>query len=140
MPQEHERGLGGWQAEWEAIPEIFGLVAGSARAMRETCDGLEIDAPRMRENLDRDGGLAMAEAVMVALAEKVGRPEARTLVEAAVRRARTEGRSFGAVLRDDPAIAPRIDPRDLDRILDPEQHLGNAAELVSRVLATRGSR
>jgi 3-carboxy-cis,cis-muconate cycloisomerase len=140
MPQEHERGLGGWQAEWEAIPEIFGLVAGSARAMRETCDGLEIDAARMRENLDRDGGLAMAEAVMVALAAKLGRPEARALVEAAVRRARTEGRSFGAVLREDPAISRRIDPGDLDRILDPERHLGDAARFVSRVLASRAAR
>ncbi|MET0153468.1 MAG: 3-carboxy-cis,cis-muconate cycloisomerase [Candidatus Binatia bacterium] len=140
MPQEHERGLGGWQAEWETIPEIFGLVAGSARAMGETCDGLEIDATRMRENLDRSQGLVMAEAVMVALAGKIGRPEARALIEAAVRRARTEGGSFGAVLRDDPTIAERIDPGDLDRLLDPECYLGNAAGFLSRVLATRAGR
>ena len=25
MPQEHERGLGGWQAEWDALPELVGV-------------------------------------------------------------------------------------------------------------------
>ncbi len=140
MPQEHERALGGWQAEWEIIPEIFGLVAGAARAMRKTCDRLEIDAARMRENLEETRGLVMAEAAMVALAQKIGRPEARALIEAATRRARSEERSFGAVLRDEATITRWFDPGDLDRILDPERYLGHAADLVSRVLATRADR
>src|SRR2546427_12615251 len=29
MVQEHERGLGGWHAEWETLPEIFRLTAGA---------------------------------------------------------------------------------------------------------------
>ena len=29
MVQEHERALGGWQAEWEALPDLARLTAGA---------------------------------------------------------------------------------------------------------------
>jgi 3-carboxy-cis,cis-muconate cycloisomerase len=137
MPQEHERGLGGWHAEWETIPEVFGLVAGAARAMAETFESLEIDAARMRENLDRTGGLVMAEAVVLALAERIGRREAQASIEEAVHRSRATGQSFADVLKSDSKITQWIGPRDLERLLDPEHHLGEAAPFVARVLVTR---
>jgi len=137
MPQEHERGLGGWHAEWETIPEIFGLVAGAARAMAETCEGLEIDVSRMRENLDAARGLVMAEAVMLALAKKIGRREAQASIEAAVRRSGATAQSFADVLKSDSKITQWIGPSALDRLLEPDHYLGEAAELVSRALARR---
>jgi 3-carboxy-cis,cis-muconate cycloisomerase len=137
MPQEHERGLGGWQAEWETIPEIFGLVAGSARAMAETCEVLQIDAARMRENLDDTKGLVMAEAVTLALAKKIGRREARASIEEAVLRARAAAQSFTEVLRNDPKITRWLGPSDLDRLLDPERYLGETVRFISLALARR---
>jgi 3-carboxy-cis,cis-muconate cycloisomerase len=137
MPQEHERGLGGWHAEWETIPEIFGLVAGAARAMAETCEGLEIDALRMRQNLDDTRGLVMAEAVTLALAKKIGRREAQVSIEAALRRSHATAQSFSEVLKSDSKITQWIGPSDLDRLLDPEHYLGEAARFVSRALARR---
>jgi len=44
MPQELERGLGGWQAEAPVIAELFVLAHRSARAMREVVVGLEVNA------------------------------------------------------------------------------------------------
>jgi 3-carboxy-cis,cis-muconate cycloisomerase len=137
MPHEHERGLGGWHAEWETLPEIFALVAGAARRMAESCDGLEVDAARLRENLDRTRGLVMAEAVTLALAEEVGLLEAHALVGAASRRASAEGRRFIDVLKEEPAVAQRIAAGDLDRITDPERYLGEASRFIARVLARR---
>jgi 3-carboxy-cis,cis-muconate cycloisomerase len=46
MPQEHERGLGGWQAEWETLPEILRLAAGALWQMAEVAEGLELDPDR----------------------------------------------------------------------------------------------
>jgi 3-carboxy-cis,cis-muconate cycloisomerase len=43
MPQELERGLGGWQAEAPVIGELFALAHGAAHAMRIVVEGLEID-------------------------------------------------------------------------------------------------
>jgi 3-carboxy-cis,cis-muconate cycloisomerase len=43
MAQEHERGLGGWQAEWETLPKTFLLASGSLRAMTEAMEGIHLD-------------------------------------------------------------------------------------------------
>lgn len=52
MPQEHERALGGWQAELAEWGELLAIVHGSARAMATVTAALAVDAPRMRANLD----------------------------------------------------------------------------------------
>jgi 3-carboxy-cis,cis-muconate cycloisomerase len=137
MPHEHERAVGGWHAEWETLPEIFGLVAGAARSMAETCDRLDVDAARLRENLDRTRGLVTAEAVTVALAAEIGHLEAHTVVGAASRRATAEERRFTDVLKEEPAVAQRIPAGDLERITDPEHYLGEASRFIARVLARR---
>src|SRR5881394_3572701 len=87
MPQEHERGLGGWQAEWEVLPEIMVLAAGALAQMRQIIAGLRVDTERMRANLEVTRGLIYAESVSGALAKKIGRAAAHALVERACRRA-----------------------------------------------------
>ncbi|QGW83179.1 3-carboxy-cis,cis-muconate cycloisomerase [Variovorax paradoxus] len=52
MPQEHERALGGWQAELAEWPQLLMSAHGSARAMAGALPGLQIDAARMRANID----------------------------------------------------------------------------------------
>src|SRR4029453_7930036 len=102
MPQEHERGLGGWQAEWDAIPELVGVTADAGRAVAEALEGLVVDAPRMRANLDIPRGLVLAEAVVMQLAVPPGKQDAPTRVEAASRRVAAEGRSLAEILAEDP--------------------------------------
>ena len=57
---EHERGVGGWQAEWAAIPELFGYTAGAVARARRMLDGLEVNVERMRANLDAGVDTTMA--------------------------------------------------------------------------------
>lgn len=52
MPQEHERALGGWQAELAEWPQLLMSAHGSARALASALPGLQIDAARMRANID----------------------------------------------------------------------------------------
>ncbi len=52
MPQEHERALGAWQAELAEWPQLLMSAHGSARAMAQALPGLQVDAKRMRANLD----------------------------------------------------------------------------------------
>src|SRR5581483_6823383 len=87
MVQEHERGLGGWHAEWVALPELVILAAGALTQTADLVAGLEIDPARMRANLDVTHGLIMAEAVAMALGATLGKREAHHLVEAACKRA-----------------------------------------------------
>ena len=135
MPQEHERGLGGWQAEWETLPKTFLLASGSLGAMTEAMEGIRLDPQRMRANIDATRGLVMAEAVMMALAEKIGRLQAHDLVEAACHRAVAEGAHLKDVLAKDRAVAAELDAGQLARLFAPEAYLGAAEGFVQRVLA-----
>ena len=77
MIQEHERAVGGWQAEWQTLTELLCLAGGAVGRVRETIEGLEVDADAMRANLARTGGLLMAERVTFALARDMDRTAAR---------------------------------------------------------------
>jgi 3-carboxy-cis,cis-muconate cycloisomerase len=55
LPQEHERGLGGWQAEAPALATLFELAHGALSALRPVVDDLEVDPVAMRRNLSAAG-------------------------------------------------------------------------------------
>jgi 3-carboxy-cis,cis-muconate cycloisomerase len=136
MVQEHERALGGWQAEWDTLPEIVQLTAGALQQMKQVASGLTVDAARMRDNLDATRGQIMAEAVTLALGGKIGRMAAHQLVEKACHRASHAGEHLRQTLGNDPAVSAELPPQELDRLLDYSSYLGQATAFVDRVLET----
>jgi 3-carboxy-cis,cis-muconate cycloisomerase len=134
MAQEHERGAGGWQAEWEALSGALAYTGGAAAAIREVLDGLDVRSERMRENLDMTGGLVLAESVSVALGRRIGRSQAHRLVEAASRRAVETGRPLREELIDDEAIRAELSEEEIDRALAVDGYAGAAGEFVERAL------
>jgi 3-carboxy-cis,cis-muconate cycloisomerase len=135
MAQEHERGLGGWHAEWETLPEIVSLGAGALHQMAEIIPKLEIDTERMRENLEATRGLIFAEAVTMALAEKIGKAAAHEIVEEACAQARQEKRQLRDVIVDDRRATERLSAGELERLFDARKYLGLAEVFVDRVVA-----
>jgi 3-carboxy-cis,cis-muconate cycloisomerase len=135
MVQEHERGLGGWHAEWETLPEICMLTAGALAHSIQILDGLQIHQAAMTENLNAAHGLMMAECVAMVLAKKIGRAAAHELVERASHQAIDTGKSFREVLLGDAEISKNFSAADIDRSLDPKQYTGAAREMIDRVLA-----
>ena len=134
MVQEDERGLGNWHAEWETLPEIFRLTGGALHQMATIVSHLEVDAARMRRNLDATQGLIFAEAVTMAMGKHIGKSAAHTLMEAATRQARESGRHLREVLAQNRAVTERLTSEELDRLFAPENYLGVAEELVDRVV------
>ena len=135
MPQEHERSLGLWHAEWETLPEICCLVSGSLKQALLVADGLEVDAERMARNLDLTQGLVLAEAVSIVLAQRVGRDTAHHLLEQCCKRAVAEQRHLRAVLGDEPKVTAELSAAELDHLLDPAHYLGQAQTWVERAVA-----
>ncbi|AIU28531.1 3-carboxy-cis,cis-muconate cycloisomerase [Pandoraea pnomenusa] len=135
MQQDHERGLGTWHAEWEALPELLMLCGGALATARTLVADWTVDTARMRENVDITRGLIMAEAVTMALGESMGRLEAHRRVEACCREAIARQRHLLDVLRDDTGIASTLSGETLERLTDPQHYLGAADTFVSRVLA-----
>ena len=138
MVQEHERGLGGWQVEWDVLPELALAAAGGARALAEALGTLSVDAGRMRANLEASGGALLAEAVAMTLAEALGKHEAHACVAAACRRAEAEGRPLGDVLAEDPAVGRHLDRPAIEKLLAPDDYLGASRRFIERVLAGLG--
>jgi 3-carboxy-cis,cis-muconate cycloisomerase len=139
MVQEQERGLGGWQAEWETLPEIVSLAGGALHHLAEMLPGLHVDEKRMLKNLDATHGLIFAEAVAMALGERRGKLLAHTLIELACKKARLENRHLKDVLRGEPELNIHLTPSDLERLFDVRNYLGSAEEFVRQVLAEVGS-
>jgi 3-carboxy-cis,cis-muconate cycloisomerase len=137
MVQEHERGLGAWHAEWETLPHIGALAGGAAAHMAHVVEGLEVDAARMRSNLDATAGQIYASTVAAALAPAVGALAAQRLVEQSCRRAVAERRHLREVLAEDPGVREHLAGAALDRLFDPVEAVGLAWALVDKVLDLR---
>lgn len=135
MPQEHERGLGGWHAEWETLPEIVSLAAGAAHTMAETAPRLEVDAERMRQNLEATRGLIFAESVSMTLAQTVGKAKAHEITGVACDAARKNGKHLREVIREDATIRQHFSAAEIDGFFDARKYLGMAEEFVDRVVA-----
>jgi 3-carboxy-cis,cis-muconate cycloisomerase len=135
MVQEQERGLGGWHAEWETLPDIVRLIAGALHHLTTTLSELEVDPERMRQNLDITHGLIFAEAVTMALSEKMPRSDAHELIQQACKRAQTTRRDLRSVLAQDAIIKTTLSEAELDRLFTPANYLGVADQFVDRVLA-----
>lgn len=137
MPQEHQRGLGGWHAEWETLPEIVSLCGGALHRLAETAPCLEVDAARMRENVEATRGLIFAEAVSMALSAKVGRAAAHELVAAACQRASGEKRHLREVLAENRQVTQHLSVKEIESLFDGRQYLEAAELFVDRVVAAR---
>jgi 3-carboxy-cis,cis-muconate cycloisomerase len=135
MAQEHERGAGAWQAEWEPLLELLRLTGSAAAIARELLSGLEPDPGKMREDMDLTGGLVMSESVAAALTPALGRAQAQELVEHSARRSVQAGRGFREVLLELPDVSNALGEDGLDAALDPAGYLGVAGELIDRALA-----
>ena len=135
MGQEHERAAGAWQSEWEPFLELLRLAGSAAATLRELLEGLDVDADRMRADLDATGELVMSESVAAALSESIGRPAAQELVAAAAAASARSDRAFREVLADTPEVSAVLGADGLEAALDPRGYLGVTDQLIARALA-----
>ncbi len=134
MTASHERSPGLWHAEWLALPQLFGLASGALREAVAIANGLEVNAERMRANLDAPHGLLFSDAVASALAARHGRGEAHHLVEAAAGKVRDSGKHLRDVLLADAKFAQ--DREAVERAFDLKPFIQAAALWTDRALET----
>lgn len=134
MQAGHERSTGEWQVEWDAIPAIAAATSGALAGATRIVGGLQVFPERMSANLELEGGLIMAEAVMMAAATVVGRGQAHDLVYEACATARREGLVLADAIRRElgPELVAALPP--LEALLDPSQYLGETDAIVSTAL------
>ena len=135
MVQEHERGVGGFQAEWPVLATVVQLTGVAIASMAEVAEGLSVDTKQMRVNIERTNGLIFAERAMMLLGSKLGRDVAHKILEGAARRGVNEGRNLAAVLAEIPEVTEYLDAADLKQLEIPEQYLGSAEAFRKALMA-----
>ncbi|HEY1995747.1 3-carboxy-cis,cis-muconate cycloisomerase [Paraburkholderia sp.] len=140
MVQEHERALGGWQAEWDALPDLARLAGGALVNIEQIVSGLDVNVARLAANLDVTHGLILGESVMLALGDSIGRLDAHHLVERASKAAVQSGKTLFEVLAADSRVTQYLSVEQLQRLLDPAQYVGQAHAYVDAVLALHSAR
>ena len=132
---DHERSTGPWEIEWISLPEIFLLASGALAQTKLLVEGLEVDADRMRLNLDLTRGMIVSEAVMMGLAPHLGRQRAHDLVYDICRKVAATGEPLVDLLAQDAEISRHLTRAELEKMCDPGRYLGLAGEMVDKVLA-----
>jgi 3-carboxy-cis,cis-muconate cycloisomerase len=125
MVQEHERGLGPWQAEWPTIAAAVQATGVAAHAMAEVAEGLTVDDARMRANIEATQGVIFAEKAVMLLGPSLGRDVAHKVLEEATRQSVAQKRHLAEVLGEIPEIK-QLGPDVLRQLEDPAQYLGAA--------------
>jgi 3-carboxy-cis,cis-muconate cycloisomerase len=138
--QEHERALGGWQAQWQAFPALLLATSGALSAIADIAQGLEVDAERMRSNLEVTQGLIMGEAVANALSAKLSREASDIIVAEASRKALAEKRHLSTVLAEDPRVTAHMTPGELARVFELMSYQGVAQTFIERIVGSLQAR
>ena len=132
---EHERDWSAVQMEWAWAPQLCVMCQGALELTLRVLQGLQVNERRMRQNLELTGGLLLAERVMFALAQQLGRQRAHDLVHACAMAAHEQGRPFSELLATDPQVAALMSAGEIAQLLDPTGYTGLATTFVDQVLA-----
>lgn len=140
MVQEHERGVGGWQAEWPSVAAIIQSTGVALASMAEAAEGLVVDSKRMIQNLNATRGSIFAEKAAMILSRKLGRKAAHKILEQATDSKLLRGRRLQQVLSEIPQVVARLDHNAISRLENANDYLGMAAEFTSRISRPAGAR
>ncbi len=120
----HERDISHSSAERFIFERSVGVAAYATRTLADLLDGLEVDADRMRANLEQTGGMVYSEALLLAMVAKgADRQAAYRLVQAAAKRAWAGETTFADALHADPAVAEWLSGDEIRRAMDLDHHL-----------------
>lgn len=119
---------------WSFGPEISLLFGAQLELLGRVLETLIVKPQNMLRNLDRTGGAVLSEALMMALAKKMGRDAAHAHVLGLSRQSRSEDRPFREVAREDETVKKLVSSRDLEQALDYRSGIGLSAYFVDTVL------
>ena len=136
MSQEHERSVGGSQAEWPIVASAIQATGAAVHAFTHVIEGLTVDTDRMRRNLEATGGTIYAERAAIRLAPSIGREQALRAVTDALAESRQEGVAFIQALRS--KVGSSVSAELLENVDRPEEYLGSAEALRIQLLNDGG--
>jgi adenylosuccinate lyase len=134
LVHDHERDGRSWKTEWAVLAETCLAMGKLLALLRTMTHNLEIHPDRMRANLEASGSFVLSEAVMLALAARIGKQSAHTLVYETAMAAQRSGGSFKEAVLANALIRTHLSQEEIEALFDYRQHTGQCVAIVDRVL------
>ena len=135
LVHDHERDGRSWKVEWVILAETCMAVGKLLSLLDKLTENLDVHSDRMLANLEATGGFALSEKVMLALAVRIGKQSAHTLVYEAAMAAHAEGRGLKEALLEHAQIRVYLSQDEIEALFDYRQHTGHCGAMVDQVLA-----
>ncbi len=128
---DHRQG----ETAWKFVPEVCLLMSAQLETLRRVLDGLIVKPENMLRNLERQQGLSCSEALLMSLADALGRDVAHELIRKLSAQAVTTGVAFSEIVASDPIVTEHLSAEALARALAFSDQVGLAPMFVDRVVA-----
>jgi len=130
----HERDISHSSVERVILPDSFIVLDHMLRRFTRIVSGMVVYPDRMKENLERSGGVVFSGTVLLELARRgVSREQAYEWVQRNAMRAFHEKRDFKALLLADPDVTRVLPPADIGRAFDLDEQLKHVDHIFHRV-------
>ena len=132
----HERDLANSSAERFTLSHSMILLDDILMKTDRVMRNLSVDAKRMRENIESQNGMVMAEKVMLALVDRgVTRDNAHEILRAASMQAISDGQGLHAACSNDEVISSLFGEDELANLFVPDGHIGHSGRIVDEAVA-----
>jgi adenylosuccinate lyase len=135
MVQWHERDLANSANERIVLPHAILLTDDILTKLTEVFRGLKVDPAKMEAEIERSGGGAMSEQLMLALTGKgLARADAHELLRTLTRDL-AAGPPLSERAKSNPEVRKLFEPKEIEALLDPAAYVRAAAEKTDRIVA-----
>lgn len=131
IQQQHERDISRLAPELHALPNLFLQTMAAVESANDIFSRLQVFPQRMRKNLMMNGGVIMAEAVMLLLAKKSRRKVwAHQLCHDIAMTAASKGGDFIEAVSRNPEVRQYLTAADIKAMSNPTFYVGTAVSQV----------
>ena len=133
MITEHERAMGEWHIEWQVVPESSLLTSAALGHTLTIFNGLVVNEKAMERNLSMTNGQIVSEAVMMKVADHLGRQRAHELLYTLCAESQDTGATLMSLISENAEITAALSAEEIKALLDPRNYTGLAASFVDSV-------
>lgn len=135
MQAEHEADRAITNIAGRALEEACVLTGDMLEGLAMLAEGMRVFPERMRRNLNLSGGLIMSETLMLELGRSIGRQRAHDVIYEVAQEAAVSERPFRDLLAERPEVTSHLSSEQIDRLLDPLNHIGQCREMADEQAA-----
>ncbi len=133
--QWHERDLANSSNERIILPQFYILLEYILIKTENVFANLFVDEKKMKQNLEKSGGLPMAEYFVIELGKTdLGRQASHELIRTITMNAEKEEITFEEAIKKNKEIHEKLGIEKIEYCLKPENYIGHSEEIVDRVL------